>query len=386
MSALPSLPPGVVAVERAGGTVHRRVERFAPDLLRGAYPVGALLREPMADLETLCGAAPCGAIENALFLDTETTGLAGGAGTFVFLIGVASFVGQEFEIRQWLLPDPCEEAALLDALFEEVGRARSIVSFHGRGFDVPRLDERCALSRHRSPFDGLPHADLLIGARRTFKLRARDTRLTTLEVDVLGVQRLDDLPGSECPEAWYDYLRGDPAPMARVLEHNLLDLLSLPALATAMCRAARGEGAASDLHAAGRVLARAGEEARGLDLQRRALASAAERDVLARAHEECARLLRRWGDLDAAAADALAATEADPMRPGPWLALAKYAEHRAKDFALALTCTDRLAQLAGMGLLGETATRDLVKRRARVEAKRDRAAAKRADAKRAAVG
>jgi hypothetical protein len=267
------------------------------------------------------------------------------------------------------LPDPAEEEALLDAMVEEARAATAVVSFHGRGFDLPRLEERFLLAGRDFPFADHPHVDLLVGARRVFRLRTGSVRLQQLERMVRDVERMDDLPGAECPEAWFSYLRGDRAPMARVLEHNLLDLLSLPALVAALDEAARGDAPAADIHAAGRVLARAGHERRALVLQRRAAAETVDTGLAARAHEEASRLLRRQGLTAESAAEALSATMADPDRPGPWLALAKDAEHRQKDYDLALECANRLERLLFLRSRSVTRLRDARRRIERLRRK-----------------
>ena len=308
---------------------------------RGTFSLDACVAAAAPDVAALCGAEGVESLDGALFLDTETTGLSGGAGTFVFLLGVASFRDGAFEVRQYVLPDPAEEPEFLDALQAEARTARCLVTFHGRGFDLPRLEERCLLAGRAFPLTGLPHVDLLAGARRVLRLRTGRVSLQHLERTVLGVARLDDLPGAECPAAWYAYLKGDRAPMERVLEHNLLDLLALPALASALAEAAAGRAPAPDVHLAGRVLARVGQETRALGLQRTAARTSADGSLTALAHEEAARLLRRDGRSAEAQAEAIAATLADPGLPGPWLALAKHAEHRARDLPLAIECARR---------------------------------------------
>ncbi len=346
-----------------------RVESFDLGLERGRLALGAALDVPLADVSMVCGAGGLESLDGVLFLDTETTGLNGGAGTFVFLVGFASFRDGVLEVRQWLLPDPAEEEALLDALTEEAENATGLVSFHGRGFDVPRIEERFLLAGRTNPFEGLPHLDLLIGARRIYRGRLGRVGLQHLERIVLGVTRLDDLPGAECPAAWYSYVKGDTRAMWRVLEHNLLDLLSLPPLLAALAEPPAGEGPAPDLHAAGKVLARAGLEVRALGLQRGAASTAIDGRLAALAHGEASRLLRRQRRRAEAAAEALAATMADPTVPGPWLALAKDAEHRRKDFELALECSHRLERILFLRSRSVSAKRDLVKRIARLERK-----------------
>ncbi len=365
---------------RAGATVLLRRTRVPAATLRGNAELASALRADARDLATLCDGDALPDLTGALFLDTETTGLGGGAGTHVFLLGLASFVrdpavddsagADHFEVRQWVLPDPADEAALLDVLATEAAAARLVVTFHGRGFDLPLLEERCMLGGVRFPLARHPHIDLLVGARRVLKLRARRASLQTLEREILGTARADDLPGAECPAAWFSFLRGDAAPMERVLEHNLLDLLSLPALAGALAAAARGDAPPPDVHQAGRVLAKAGAETRALGLQRLAASGAevAEDGVLAaRAYEEAARLLRRAGESVEAAAAAIAATLADPGLPGPWVFLAKHHEHRTGDLDLALECARRAERCLFLRSRSAVQKREAAARIARLE-------------------
>jgi len=366
----PQIPvPTLERLVYPGGCVELRRERFDVHVTRGRFQLADALNAPLSDVAMLCAGGDFESLDDVLFLDTETTGLAGGAGTFVFLVGLASFKNGGFEVRQWLLPDPAEEEGLLDALEQEARGARGIVSFHGRGFDVPRIEERFLLAGRTSPFCDLPHLDLLVGARRVFRMRAGRVNLQHLERLILGTARLDDLPGAECPQAWYDYLKGETAPMWRVLEHNLLDLLSLPTLLAALAKPASGDGPSPDVHAAGKVLARAGLEHRALDLQLRAASRAVDAHVAARAHDEASRLLRRQRRVAEAAAESLAATMADPSLLGPWLALAKYHEHKTKDLALALECCRRIERILFLRSRSESRRRDLKKRVARLERK-----------------
>jgi uncharacterized protein YprB with RNaseH-like and TPR domain len=169
-----------------------------------------------------------------LFLDTETTGLAGGAGTIAFLVGVGRFTGDHFRLRQYFLREPGEEAGLLHALQEDLENAGAIVSFNGRVFDVPLLEMRymLGLRRHWS-LSSLPQIDLLHPARRLWRRSLPDCSLGTIERTLLGVERSDeDVPGAQIPGMYLDYLRtGDAREMTRVLYHNAIDILSLVGLA-----------------------------------------------------------------------------------------------------------------------------------------------------------
>jgi len=163
--------------------------------------------------------------------DTETTGLAGGSGTRAFMIGAADWQGRALRIRQLLITTLAAEGAML-AEFANWLRADSVlVSYNGRSYDAPLLATRYRLARQGNPLAGLAHLDLLHPTRRRYKGVYENCRLATIERQLLGVVRDDDLPGSEAPAAWLNYLRGGSAAnLRRVATHNATDLSSLAAL------------------------------------------------------------------------------------------------------------------------------------------------------------
>jgi uncharacterized protein YprB with RNaseH-like and TPR domain len=161
------------------------------------------------------------------FLDVETTGLSSGAGTLVFLVGIALVRANSVLTQQFFLSDPSLEAAFLDRIAARLADCAALVTFNGRSFDVPMLMGRYDL--HRMP-DPTPrrHVDLLHLARRVWGRRLRRSNLTTLEAGVLGVIRELDLPGREVPERYFSYLRDRQADGIRlVFEHNRRDLLTM---------------------------------------------------------------------------------------------------------------------------------------------------------------
>ena len=166
-----------------------------------------------------------------LFLDTETSGLAGGTGTFVFLLGLARVRDEGLELSQHLATGFAGEAALLRALESALDCADCLVTYNGKSFDVPLLRTRLALARRPDAFAGKAHGDLLHATRRLLARGWPDCRLQTAEREALGFTRTDDLPGAQVPQAWQCWLRqGEAAPLAAVLAHNRDDLLSLAAL------------------------------------------------------------------------------------------------------------------------------------------------------------
>jgi uncharacterized protein YprB with RNaseH-like and TPR domain len=170
--------------------------------------------------------------ETIVFLDTETSGLAGGTGTFAFLIGAGRYTQDGFHLVQFFMRDPLEEPALLLALEEFLAPCQTIVSFNGKAFDVPLLNTRYTMQGWKSPFNNLAHIDLLHLSRRLWRDRLPSRTLANLEVQILHASRTDDeIPGWMIPQLYFDYLRdGDARPLKRVFYHNAMDVVSLAAL------------------------------------------------------------------------------------------------------------------------------------------------------------
>jgi uncharacterized protein YprB with RNaseH-like and TPR domain len=170
--------------------------------------------------------------DTMLFLDTETSGLAGGTGTFAFLVGAARYTKDGFHLAQFFMRDPLEEPALLLALEQFIAPCQTIVSFNGKAFDIPLLDTRYTLQGWESPFKNLAHVDLLHLSRRLWRDRLPSRTLANLEVQILHASRTDEeIPGWMIPQLYFDYLReGDARPLKRVFYHNAMDVVSLAAL------------------------------------------------------------------------------------------------------------------------------------------------------------
>ena len=163
-----------------------------------------------------------------LHFDTETTGLAGGTGTRAFMIGAADWIDGRFRIRQLTITSMAAEAAMLRAFAGWLSEDTVLVSYNGKSYDAPLLATRYRLARLPNPLTGLGHLDLLHPVRRQWKGAWENCRLATVERQLLGVVREDDLPGSEAPAAWLTYLRGGSANnLRRVAHHNAQDLKSL---------------------------------------------------------------------------------------------------------------------------------------------------------------
>lgn len=175
-----------------------------------------------------------------LHFDTETTGLAGGTGTRAFMLGYARWMEAGLEVRQLWISRLAAESAMLERFAQWLScEAFQLVSYNGRSFDGPLLRARYRLARQRDPLQQLPHHDLLHAVRRRFRREWPSCRLAEAESRLLGVQRLDDLPGAQVPAAFLASLRGsDPRPLERVRRHHFQDLISLASLLPRLCELA----------------------------------------------------------------------------------------------------------------------------------------------------
>lgn len=277
-----------------------------------------------------------------VFFDIETTGLSGGAGTIAFLVGCGWFESEGFRVRQWLITGPAGERAMLDALGRTLGDASLLVTFNGRTFDVPFMEMRWAFHRQSNPVDDLPHFDMLPTARRLWRRREDDTScsLTALERSVLGLHRVNDVPGFEIPVRYFQFLRtGDPSLLEGVLEHNRLDVISLAAVTAHALELAQGGPQwcrePSEQLGLGHCYERQGEVEQALASY--VLAGAADdRDLRGRALERQAVLLRRQNRFDESAEAWLQLLDG-ARRPFSAIerraaeALAIHHEHRAGD-------------------------------------------------------
>ncbi|MBI4634903.1 MAG: ribonuclease H-like domain-containing protein [Candidatus Rokubacteria bacterium] len=314
----------------------------------GGQPLAAALEAPLPVLARVARVEPpLGDAGRLLFLDTETTGLAGGTGTYAFLVGAAFAEGDRLVVMQYFMRDFDEEPALLAALQPLLERASGIVTFNGAGFDLPLLETRFVLARRRWPA-ALPHLDLLRPARRVWAASLADCRLATLEREVLGLAREDDVPSAVIPALYFDYLRSRrAAPLGRVFAHNRDDVLSLVALVGWLGRAVTDATGLRPAELAG--LGRLWEPVdleRGLACYRAALRAGLPRDLA-----QWARLRLAWWEKRAArweAACALweAASRHETFDPRPWEELAKFHEHRARDLALARALVEEALDLA----------------------------------------
>jgi uncharacterized protein YprB with RNaseH-like and TPR domain len=234
-SARRGMPPCAPAV--SSGAYEVREQRIAVDDL-GLEIVGRGACDPLLLAHLGLKGEPPARWQDVLFLDTETTGLAGGTGTYVFLIGLAHLEEGELVLRQHLLRDLGAESAFVEHLKSELEPFRACASYNGKTFDIPLLRTRFVMAIRSELTVDESHLDLLHPARRLWKDRFGSTTLRQLEERVLDDGRVTDIPGSLIPDAYFHYLRnGEDAIIAPVLEHNARDVISLVRIADHVARA-----------------------------------------------------------------------------------------------------------------------------------------------------
>ncbi len=291
-----------------------------------------------------------------VFLDLETTGLSGGAGTVAFLVGLGAFDADgAFRTRQFFLGGFAGERAMLHAVAQAVEGRPLVVTYNGGSFDLPVMETRWLFHRLAPALEGRPHLDMLPPARRlwrdTMSGGERSCRLVALEEALLGFRRVGDVPGFEIPGRYFEFLRtGHAGVLEPVFEHNRLDLLSLAVLTARAQRLVReGPAATADAReclALGRLYERAGRPEAAEDAYRAAVGHAVtDRASAEHAWYALARLLRRrrrHGDAAQAWRDLLRHTDRRGARGREAVeALAVHHEHRERDLVLARALAQR---------------------------------------------
>jgi len=278
--------------------------------------------------------------QKALYIDTETTGLAGGSGTMAFLVGAGYWSEGRFVVDQYFLRKLEEEAAMLDHLAQLADKFDYIVSFNGKSFDLPLLTARYVMNRRASPFYGKGHLDLIHPIRRIFRRRLEDCTLGNLECQLLNLERHGDVPGFEIPELYFRFLRGVwEERMRLVFSHNLNDIVSmvalLPLLIDRLNDPLKKIEHAADMYEAGRLFVQRGNPSLGIDCLREAIRKRLKGETCFKACRDLSTALKREGRLT----EALDLWEwmLKPFGhlPFAYVELAKYHEHNGRNKALA---------------------------------------------------
>jgi uncharacterized protein YprB with RNaseH-like and TPR domain len=347
------------------GPLYVRRERAVPAARVGRAPLVAARDADPAMLALLAldpSLSTCD-VRGALYVDTETTGLAGGTGTVPFLLGLAWFDADAgvFVIEQALLRRLGEEAPILALFAERAARASMFVTFNGKAFDLPLLRTRYVMNRLRAPAEP-PHLDLVHIVRRIHKSRLRSRTLVAVEAEILGRLRVGDVAGGDIVATYAHFLRtGDEEALLGVVEHNVADVLAMVAM-VGLYGEPLGQSTdldGTDLAGVARTLRRAGALGQAAELAEAAVArgggaeAVRTRGDIAKARGDKARALADYEALAAEVDDASVRLE-----------LCKLYEHHVRAFAKALTLLDLGTGEADAGL---------ARRRARLQRKLERA-------------
>lgn len=294
----------------------------------------------------------------ALFLDTETTGLSGGAGTVAFLVGLGRLEGDRFAVYQYMMSNYGAEVLLLDKITPFIRDAQTLVTFNGRSFDIPLLRSRFTMCRLEDPTSDKAHLDLIHPARRLWKMRLKDCSLSHIEESELGLHRDHDLPGAEVPERYFSYLKtGDLSLLTDVIDHNRQDILSLGTLLVRLAgsyAAPLEQTSMMDVFSLGKVLQKQGDTTNAESCYRLAartlplssMLRLRERHVAGQANRQLSLMLRSGDDMSQAEAVWRTMIERRQMGIFPYVELAKLCEHRRRDIEGALNLTEQAIALA----------------------------------------
>lgn len=297
-------------------------------------------------------------IQKTVFIDTETTGLSGGAGTVAFLIGYGFVQNDRFIVRQLLMPDYSAETEMLLTLKNDLERFETAVHFNGRRFDLPLISQRCVMKRMEDAVAHLEQLDLMYPSRSVWKLRLGCCKLSYLESTILGMPERDDIPGSEIPQRYFDSVRmHDTELLNDVINHNRQDIVTLGVL---LCKLNQlfclpeSADETMDLYSLGRTFERQGEYrcAKGLYLKAsrpRPLRTAKDlRDekYFGEANMRLFLLYRRSKEYEKCEQTLLNMIKRRQMGQLPYLELCKLYEHRLKRYNSALELCEKLLETA----------------------------------------
>lgn len=263
-----------------------------------------LSRFSVPELQTLMAVmkqrATAGDRDRILFLDTETTGIQGGAGICPFMVGAGHFSGDDFQMHQYFIRDFDEESSMLYSLAELLRNFDLVVTYNGASFDIPLLESRFTLARCDNPFQAMAHFDLLNTARRLWRNGHGSCRLVALE-RLLAFERGPDIPGAKIPRVYFDYLQQGPsAELTSVFTHNVYDIMSLAALTVLACDRVAAEPAALDdpldLYSLARILEDSSDWRRTVELYEQAITGGLPESFRVKALENLSVIYRRSGD------------------------------------------------------------------------------------------
>ena len=289
-------------------------------------------------------------IHKAIFLDTETTGLAGGTGTYAFLVGLGFFQNDLFKVKQYFMRDFHEEKALLFSLQSDLKKFDCVVSYNGKRFDIPLLNTRFIVNQTKFGFENLLHLDLLYPTRRVWKRRLGNCSLSNIESCILNLYRKSDVPGEMVPQIYFDFVRlGETQLLKKVFDHNVYDIVSMVSLLKALCICFENPEIEKildpvDLYSLGRFHFMLGENEKSLSFFKLASKGKLD-DELKLEMGRCYSLAhKRLGDWDNASKIWYNLIQNHPENLFSYQELAKFHEHKTKDYSKALNIVNQAIQ------------------------------------------
>jgi uncharacterized protein YprB with RNaseH-like and TPR domain len=340
-------------VNTSAGAFLLRTVRYDLSHTQGNASIGALLDLPVGTAAKAEGKPEMAGFDfrKAAFIDTETSGLAGGTGTIVFLTGVGVFEDDQYVVRQYFARNPAEEVAYLQQLAEQLQQAQGLVSFNGKSFDLPLLRSRFILAGIAPPRT-MPHLDLLHPARRLWRDRLGACNFGNLETNILAHHRTgQDIPSWMIPNLWFRFAKGENNvdDMAGVLYHNQEDIVSMAPLAHVLLATFAGVIAPHphDVLSLAKSHARTGSYPQAEAAFRQALDGPLSSTQRFEAMTGLAALLKRQGQRDKAVIWWQAEIELNPTaNVDPYVELAKYHEWETGDLDAARVWTQEAIALA----------------------------------------
>ena len=321
-------------------------------------------------------------LKEAVFVDCETTGLAGGVGTCAFLVGLGYLSKEEFWVEQYFMQDFHQERAILSAIAEKLDGFKFLVSFNGKCYDLPLLENRFVINRLDFDPANWTHLDLLFPCRRLWKKRIGECSLSNIEQKILGIRREIDVPSFMVPQIYFDYLRtGEAEPMISVFHHNIYDILSLLKLSVLIDQALENFSLSEiedpiDLYSLGRIHQNLNNYHTSIRCFQQALSGRLSPQWQQEIYVSLAFAYKKSGYIEQAVEIWQDLIEGDyPFSLSPYEELAKYYEHKKKDYLMALSLVDRsISQLTSNSSLSfasvhQTRLNSLEYRKSRLERK-----------------
>ena len=369
---------GIVIQGTHGEFVLKRTV-YAFNSYYGNIPLSDLLSATFQDIQWWTRLDGDISLEDIIFLDTETTGLAGGTGTIAFLIGLGYITKDGLVVEQYLMRDFDEELPMLTAVMDVLQRYKVLVTFNGKSFDWPLLESRIIYSRLRSISWEDAHLDLLHTARRLWSMRLDSCSLISLEENILGKNRIGDISGALIPNIYLDYLNTrKPDDMLQVIQHNEWDIIAMAAILahiTGLYNNHSDRCDAYELYGIARDLEREQRITEAAACYRACIDAAEKSSLLMEAKKHLGYLLKRhegpqvavdlWLDL---------AGREGNLLIFPLIEMAKFLEHKEKDYPCAFDYTEKALEIidVGKGTISDRLKHELLNRKQRLIKKMER--------------